>query len=145
MAGPKPKPSDQELKAASEVLHWLLDQAGPIRITIDMPTGSGRPAVRVDRTSPEQGRPGEGSPGAAEPPISASGDAPFELGESDKTAAAKARQLLLMFGYHHPERALKEFSADRIVEVCKQAHEHQDKIRDIPAWINRALWRHFTF
>lgn len=117
----------------------------PITITIDWPNGDKRPRVRVHNTSPEHGRPSDGSQGVAEAPHSASGDVPIDLGKSDQAAAEKARQLLRVFGYQKPERALKEFSAERIVAVCEQAHKQRGEIRDLPAWINRALWKHWTW
>lgn len=117
----------------------------PITITIYPPDGDGKMKVEVQNASPEHGRPSEGPPGAAGTPASASGDEPVDFGRSDEAATEKARQLLRVFGYHKPERALKEFGVARIIEVCEQAHKQRDEIRDLPAWINRALWRHFTF
>lgn len=145
MARAPTKPTDQELQTATGVLRWFLDQAGPIRITIEPATGDGRPIARVDRASPDHGRPGKQAPGVAGGEDGASGDAPLDLGAEDKAAAEKARQLLNAFGFHKADRVLKEFGVARIIEVCQQAHKQQAEIRNMPAWINRALWRHWSF
>lgn len=144
MAGAPTTPTKQELENAVKALRWITAYLADYAQTIDAPTGDGRPAARVDQTSPAHGRPSDGSPGAAEPPIGSPGDVPIEVDLSDNPTAEKARTMLRAVGYGEPGRVLAEYTFDRIIKVCEAAYRNRAKIKNLPAWINTALRRHWT-
>lgn len=107
--------------------------------TIVMPDGDGPPAVRVDLVPLEHGGPGDGSPGAAGPPPSASRGIPVEVDASDEPVVEKAMGLLKVVKMDSPVRILATYKVERIIAVCETAIRRGAKCRNPAGWVRRAL------